>query len=216
MNVLIVEDHPLTAAVYCNILHDDKNTEWHTVIGLDCKQGYDAIITAKGNNKPFDLAIIDYSLPSYPDKKLFSGVDVALLIKKNFPDCKLLMITSHIEILIIYDLIRKINPHGLVTKNDINTDNLYDIINDVLQGKLFKSPQIKACIKEVWTKDFIFDDYNRKILHYLSKGYRAKELEEVINLSGSAIQNRISKLKKAFNAKDDRELLRKVFEEKYL
>jgi DNA-binding NarL/FixJ family response regulator len=216
MNVLIVEDHPLTAAVYSYILHEDKSKHWDITIALDCKQAYDAITGAKQSNHPFELAVIDYSLPSYIDKSLFSGADVARLIQKNFEDCKLIIITSHIEILTIYDLVRKINPHGLATKSDINTDNLPGIFYDIMEGKLFKSPQIKACIKEVWTKDFIFDDYNRKILQYLAKGYRAKELEEVINLSGSAIQNRISKLKKAFNAKDERELLRKVFEEKYL
>lgn len=216
MNVLIIEDHPFTATAYSNILYEDNTKNTIIVKALDCKQGYDAIVSARENAQHFDLAIIDYNLPSYREKNIFSGADLALLIRKNFESCKLIIITSHNEILIVYDLVRKINPDGLAIKSDINVDNLHDLFNDVINGKLYRSPQIKACVQEIWAKDFILDDYNRKILQYLAKGYRIKDLEKVVTLSSSAIHSRIIKLKKAFDAKDERDLIRKIFDEHYL
>lgn len=216
MNFLIIEDHPLTTAVYSSILLEDKALNTHIVMAYDCKQAYHSIMKARHDDKPFDLAIIDYNLPPYHEENLLSGADLALLIKKNFENCKIIIITSHSKILIIYDLIRRINPQGLASKSDISTDNLIDIIKEVLNGKLYKSPQINACVEEIWTKDLIFDDYNRKILRYLAKGYKIKDLEEVIMLSKSAINKRIIKLKKTFNAEDEKELLRKVFEQNFL
>lgn len=216
MNILIVDDHPLTTLVYSNILLQHKNLKADIVKAYNCNQAYQAVVKAKDTGKPLNLAIIDYNLPAYQEENLFSGADIALLIKKNFEDCKVIIITSHSEILIIYDLIRRVNPHGLASKSDITTDNLYDVVKAVLNGKIYKSPQINTCVEEIWTKDLIFDDYNRKILRYLAKGYRIKDLEGVIMLSNSAIQKRIIKLKKAFEAEDERELLKKVFEQKFL
>jgi DNA-binding NarL/FixJ family response regulator len=218
MNILLVDDHPLTVSVYATIISEEKNffKNARITIAHDCNEAFEVILNATNKNEAFDLAIIDYNLPPYKEEKILSGADLAILVAKNFPKCKTAIITSHYEILIIYDLLRRVNPQGLISKNDINTDNLCDMIKEIMNGASYKSPQIQACIKEVWTKDLIFDDYNRKILLYLSKGYRIKELERVIMLSGSAIQKRIVKLKKVFKAQDERELLKKIFEQGFL
>lgn len=216
MNVLIIEDHPLTAAAYGNILKEAKSAEINITTASNCQQAYNALCNAKTNGALFELAIIDYSIPSYREKNLFSGADVALLVKKCCADCKLIIITAHYEILIIYDLIRKVNPLGLATKNDLTSDNLFSLFDDILESKPYRSPHIKTCVQYVWDKNLTLDTHNREILHYLGKGYRIKDLENIISLSAGAIQNRILKLKKAFKAKDERELLRKLHDEKFL
>ncbi|PZR14350.1 MAG: hypothetical protein DI539_18950 [Flavobacterium psychrophilum] len=217
MNILLIDDHPLTVSVYSTIISESrlyKNVK--ITVAHNCSEAFEVILKAAQSKNNFDLAVIDYNLPPYREEKIFSGADLAILVSKNFPKCKIGMITSHSEVLIIYDLLRRVNPHGLISKNDLNADNLNEVIREILSGGSYKSPQIKACIKEVWTRDLIFDDYNRKILLYLSKGYRIKELEEVILLSGSAIQKRLLKLKRIFQAQDERELLKKIFEQGFL
>lgn len=216
MNVLIIEDHPLTANAYQKILSESNNKKINIVNARDCKQAYYALCRAKETGQSFELAVIDYSIPAYREKNLFSGADVAVLIKKCCTECKLLMITAHYETLIIYDLVRKINPLGLATKNDLTVDNLYNIFNDILGSKMYRSPHIKACVQWVWDNNLTLDTHNREILYYLGKGYRIKDLEAVISLSSSAIQNRILKLKKVFGVKDERELIRKLKDENFL
>lgn len=218
MNILLIDDHPLTVSVYATIISEEKNffKNVRITIAHDCNEAFEVIVNAANSNNAFDLAVIDYNLPPYKEEKILSGADLAVLVAKKFPKCKTAIITSHSEVLIIYDLVRRINPQGLISKNDINADNLCEILKEIMKGASYKSPQIKACIQEVWTKDLIFDDYNRKILLYLSKGYRIKDLEAIIMLSGSAIQKRVVKLKKVFEAHDERELLKKIFEQGFL
>ncbi|MDV6167364.1 response regulator [Flavobacterium sp. DG1-102-2] len=218
MNILIVDDHPLTASIYSSIILQDESSlqNSHTSIAHNCQDGYNAVLEFENSNSKIDFAIIDVNLPPFEKEKIMSGGDLASFITKRFAKCKICIITSHTEVLIIYDLLRKINPLGLVSKNDITTGNLCTIIHHILGGNAYRSPQIKACIDEVWNKDFMFDDYNRKILLHLAKGYRIKDLEEIVLLSGSAIQKRVVKLKKVFDAHDERELLKKVFEQGFL
>ena len=170
----------------------------------------------KDSDNLIDLAIIDYNLPPCGEQNILNGSDFATLLKKTYSNCKVIMITSHTEVLIIYDILRKINPEGLVSKNDVDITNFPDIMKEVLSGKVYKSEQIKKCIDEVWSHDAVVDEYNRKILQHLAKGYKIKELENVIMLSKSAIQKRILKLRQAFNAEDERELMKIIFEENYL
>ncbi len=216
MNILIVEDHPLTAAAYCDILAAAQSENLNIVNAIDCKQAYNALCELRKSEDSFQLAVIDYSIPACPEKKLFSGADVALLVQKCCADCKLFIITAHCEVLVIYDLIRRINPLGIATKNELTSENLNVIFEDVLDNKLYRSPHVKLCVEMIWERNITMDAYNREIINYLGKGYRIKDLENVVNLSAGAIQNRILKLKKVFNAKDERELLKKLYDDGFL
>jgi len=183
---------------------------------MNCLEAFEAIEDARQSSTSFDLAILDYSLPPYIDKGIFTGADIAILIAHHFALCKCLIITSHTEILLIYDIVRKVNPHGFATKNEITSNNLRDILCHLLSGHTFKSNEVKKCIDEVWKKNYISEDYNRQILFYLSQGYRVKDLEKKISLSGSAIQSRITKLKSTFAVQDERELVRVLFSQGFL
>jgi uncharacterized radical SAM superfamily protein len=66
------------------------------------------------------------------------------------------------------------------------------------------------CIKEIWKKDIMVEDYNRQIIHYLSLGFRVKDLHQVMPISQGAIQKRIVKINSIFEVTDKEGLLREV------
>ena len=216
MNVLIVDDHPMTADLYENLLLSQLENKPIIYKAGNCKEAYEAIIRVSLNNQEFDLAILDLNLPGYTEKGLANGGDIGFFLKKNYPGCKIIMITSHTEILIIYDLIKRLKPEGIAIKNDITAYNFTGIIEEVLSGEQYQSMLVKQCVKEIWKKDIMIEDYNRQILMYLSKGYKVKDIEQILPLTSSAIQKRIIKMKGIFNAPDDKSLIRQVIEEKYL
>lgn len=218
MNILIVEDHPMTALMYKDLIVEESvvATTNNITIVQTCQEAYSMIDICAKSGIGYDLAILDHNIPSYPEKKLNSGGDIALLIKKMFPTCKAFIITSHTEVLIIYDLIKKVKPEGLAIKNDITAYNFPDIIRDIIAGKIYKSMLVKQCLNTIWKKGIMIEDYNRQILMYLAKGYRLKDIEQIIPLSPSAIRNRITKMKKVFNSNDNNSLIRQVIEEHYL
>jgi len=215
MNILLVDDHPMTVEGFMNALlqvHLSKEKANFTKVH-NCKDGYDAIINT---TKSFDLAILDQGLPSYVEQSIESGSDLALLIREYQPDCKIIMVTAHTEVILIYDILQKVNPDGLIIKKDIRPDNLQFIVTEVLQGNQYHSTMVRSCIQEMRKKDLLFDDYNRQILSYLSKGFKVKELDGVVCLGDSAIQKRVIQMKNAFNVTDNTGLLKEAMKQGFI
>lgn len=181
-----------------------------------CEGAYIAINAAIQKGQLFDLAIVDQGLPSYAEQSIVSGSDLALLIRERMPNCKIIMVTAHSEVIVIYDIVKKVNPDGLINKNDINPDNLQLIVSEVMQGNQYHSLTVKNCINEIWKKELMFDDFNRQILSYLSIGFKVKELEDVVHLSTSAIQKRVIRMKTAFEVTDDSGLVKEAIKQGFI
>lgn len=218
MNILLVDDHPMALDLYENVILE-KFTHLSPLIitkALNCKEAYDALMDAKNNGTTFDLAILDYSLPIYIEKNILSGNDIANLISKENNSCKIVIITSHTEILLVYDILKKTKPAGIAIKNDITASGLRKMIEKVLNGDLYQSELVKMYIKEIWKKELLAEETNRQILFYLSKGYKVKELDRVIALATSTIQRRIIDIKKTFNVADDTSLIKEAIKQGFI
>lgn len=218
MKILLVDDHPMTVEGFKNALTQSIFLKGDPIFSKshNCEDGYATITKAVETKKTFDLAILDQGLPSYPKEGIESGSDLALLIKKTMPNCKIIMVTAHTEVIIIYDIVKKVRPDGLVIKNDITPDNLQKIVNEVLQNNIYHSPMVKSCINEIWKKELMIEDSNRQILLYLSKGFKIKELESVIFLTTSAIQKRIIRMKIVFEVTDDTGLVKEAIRQGFI
>jgi DNA-binding NarL/FixJ family response regulator len=216
MNILIVDDHPMTVEGFISALSKKAETYKPSFKKAhDCQHAYN-LIRSQSKAKPFDLAIIDHGLPSYEAKNLHSGVDLAFLIREKMPDCKIIMITAHTEIILIYDISKKIRPEGLVIKNDVTPENLPSIVKAVIDGEHYQSPLVRNSINEIWKKKLMIDDNNRQILFYLSKGFKVKELEPIICLTTSTIQKRIIKMKSVFQVNDDTGLVKEAIKQGFI
>lgn len=212
MHVLIVEDHPITVEAYISCLKSApffSESPQFTIVS-SCKEGYE-ILNSSVESIPFDLALIDQSLPIYAEGHLFNGSQLALLLQKKYFSCKIIMITSHSDIITVYDIIKKVKPLGLIIKSDVSASSLLQGIRQTLGGKIFYSPTVERILHEVWSKQLMIDDKNRQILLYLSKGYKIQELESIVLLSTSAIKRRIAHMKEEFEVSDDSSLVKEAY-----
>jgi DNA-binding NarL/FixJ family response regulator len=218
MKVLVVDDHPMTVEGYINALVSEPFGTNQPVFtkAYNCEEAYFTLEQAVSKRESFAIAIIDKGLPSYEEKTILSGSDLATLIRQKMPNCKIIMITAHTEIIIIYDIVKKIRPEGLIIKNDITPEKLQQAVMEVLKGNQYQSPTVKNCINEIWKKELMIEDYNRQILLYLSKGFKIKELEGIICLTTSAIQKRIIRMKKAFDVTDDTGLVKEAIKQGFI
>ncbi|ALM50118.1 hypothetical protein AMR72_15160 [Flavobacterium psychrophilum] len=197
MNILIVDDHPMVARFYESMLQESflQRADVHTVKAFNCEQAYKTI-TSDTDERKFELAILDYRLPAYTEIKILNGCDIANLVRKINPNCKIVFITAQTEVLIIYDIIKKVHPEALAIKNEIDSEIFHTIIETVMQGNCYQSKMVKACSSKIWRDEIMIDDDNRKIIFHLAKGYKVKDLESVVDLSQSTIQKRIINIKK--------------------
>lgn len=212
MNIILVDDHPMTVEGYCIALSVDSfiQNEPNFTKAYNCEEAYNALLKAIYSKQLFDIAIIDKSLPGFQEKSILSGSDFAVLLREKMPSCKIIMVTAHTEVIIIYDIAKKIRPEGFFIKNDITPEKLRQVVIDIMNDGQYQSAMVKSCINEIWKKELMVEDYNRQILLYLSKGFKTKELEAVINLATSTIQKRIIRMKIAFEVTDDSSLVKEA------
>ena len=218
MNVLVVDDHPMTVDGYISALSTAPFGLYQPVFtkAHNCEEAYSTLLKSTAVKHSFDLAIIDKGLPGYEEKSILSGSDLTLFIREVMPNCKIIMITAHTEIIIVYEIYKKVRPNGLIIKNDITPDKLRQAVIEIMQGSPYQSTMVKNCINEIWKKELMVEDYNRQILFYLSKGFKIKELEGVISLTTSAIQKRIIRMKKVFEATDDSGLVKEAIKQGFI
>ena len=90
-NILIVDDHPFIIQGYKNAITRYNPNAYEFVIAeaKDCQSAFDLITNT--DTAVFDIAFLDISMPSYEEKELYSGEDLAKLILQYMPDCKIVM-----------------------------------------------------------------------------------------------------------------------------
>lgn len=214
MNILIVDDHPMTVDGYQESLSHTSifTAPVHFCKAFNCEEAY----TKLQNTSNFDLAVLDFGLPPFPAMNIATGCDLAKEIRLKNPQCKIIMVTAHTEVLIVYDIVKNTKPEGLIIKNDLTPENLPIAVTDVLEGKEYHSPTVKKVIKEVWQKDLMVNDTNREILMYLARGYKIKDIERITKISMSTIQRRMAQMNDAFNVSEESSLVREAYLQGFL
>lgn len=215
INILIVDDHPFIIEGYKNAIkgYNSKGIyEFVITQAKDCKSGYEAITAADA--EPFGVAFFDLSMPIYEEKGIYSGEDLAFLIKNRMPDCKIILLTMHTELLKINTIIKRINPNGLVIKNDLTFDELLLAFDKILKGKKYYSQTVVKLVSQLQYGHIEIDNFDKQILFELSKGTKTKDIPQSVSLSLRAIETRKVNLKQLLGIKNgsDIDLLKEAKE----
>ncbi len=189
MNILIVDDHPFIIQAYRNALdkYSLQGYQFEVIQANNCKTGYESIMEAK---VPFDVAMFDLSMPEYAEKGIYSGEDLAAVIKIEMPDCKIILLTMHTELLKINNIIKNINPGGLIIKNDLTFDELIFAFDKIIKNESYYSQTVIKLVGQAQYNNIELDAFDKQILFHLSKGVKTKDLPQYIPLSLSAIEKR--------------------------
>lgn len=208
--ILIVDDHPINVDGYQTILSNiESNKEAQYLIAFDCEQAYNTINNNHLVDNTIDFAFIDVSLPPYEEKKMFSGSDIALFIRKLFPQCKIIIISMHKEPLWVNQIYKSVNPEGFIAKSDINYKCFPEIFQSIEKNEVYLSQSIKLSQKIMIQKNINWDDNDSKILQLIAQGIKTINLPDFIPLSLSSIEKRKANIKKQLilNSGSDKELI---------
>ncbi|MBF4486073.1 MULTISPECIES: response regulator transcription factor [unclassified Flavobacterium] len=211
-NILIVDDHPFIIEGYKNAITRYHPHQYEFLISQahDCKSGYDLIEDEKTPH--FDVAFLDISMPAYEEKDIFSGEDLAKLILKKMPNCKVILLTMYTELLKIKTIIRTIQPNGLVIKNDLTFDELLFAFDKVMKNDKYYSQSVQKIINQSPHNLIEIDEFDKQILFHLSKGTDVEDMPQYIPISINAIEKRKVSLKELLKVKSgsDEDLLKEA------
>jgi DNA-binding NarL/FixJ family response regulator len=205
-NILIVDDHPFIIQGYKNAItrYNPKEFEFFIEQANDCKSAYDIITNPEAT--VFDIAFLDISMPTYEEKGLHSGEDLAKLLMEFMPDCKIILLTMYTELLKIKNIIDTINPNGLVIKNDLTFDELLFGFDKVIKNEIYYSQSIQKMIDLAQSEIIEIDLFDKQILFHISKGTKTKDIPQYIPISLEAIEKRKLNLKKLLGIKDESDI----------
>ena len=186
----MIDDHPSMIEGYKIILsYNDFGYEIETTSATDTKSAYEIVSKTKKNNA-FNVVFLDYSLPAYTAKNINNGKDLAMIIKKRMPKAKIVVLTSHTESILLYDIMKEVEPAGILVKSDFSAEELLSAFQEIMEGKIYHSQTVKNTIKELTSKKIYLDSYSRQIISLIAQGINTKSIPNHINMSISAIEKR--------------------------
>jgi DNA-binding NarL/FixJ family response regulator len=173
------------------------NKNQHTIEiteAYNCEEAY-TIITNDNNTAFFDLIFLDYSIPPFPKQKIYNGEDLGVLIRKHMPDTKIIMLTAHFDTIRLYNVVKKIQPNGLLIKSDYKPPHLIEAFEKVLDDGIYYTPLVTEKIKEPLFSKGLLDSLDREIIVLLAEGLQIKSIASKMNVSEDTIKKRKSKIK---------------------
>lgn len=196
LNVLFIEDHEMMIRGYKSILSfNEYNFNITSQQAITCKAAYD-IITNPVNKALFTIIFLDYSIKeAYPEKNIFGGLEIGVLIRQNMPEAKIIMITSFTDSITLFEVVKKFQPNGLMIKTDYDPDCLPEIIKLILDGETYYSPEVKESIKQPLLTSGLLDKIDKEIILLIAQGLQISSIANKLNMSDDTIKKRKSKIK---------------------
>ena len=180
-NVLIVEDHALTAFALKTSL---KTLDF-------CDEIFEAVCALDAyrilNENKIDLILMDLGLPD------IDGVEATRKIREDNSDVKIIILTSHCE----KDEVQACLEAGInaYCTKDIKPDKLADVIEDVLAGSMYfdssvsdfvmqKTSQVQVKSDNVSVKDcYNLTQQEKRVLILLSSGLSNQQIAKKLDIS---------------------------------
>ena len=209
IRIMIVDDHPMTVDGYVSLISSIPQGDKKFYLAYSCQEAFFQIADFKTSKTPPDIAFLDLNLPPYEEENILSGTDVALLLRKTFPRCRLVVISMHKEPIWVDQIFKTIAPEGFISKNDINYETFPQVYLTILEGETYVSPSIAEARKLFDRKNIQWDAYDSRILQLLSEGVKTRNLPNYIALSLSTIEKRKANIKRQiiFDDGSDQELI---------
>ena len=217
LRILLADDQIIFAETISTLLNN--YSEDMTVVGI-AENGEKAIAMTR-THKP-DIILMDVRMP------VMDGVEAVQQIKKEFPQIKILMLSTYHE----EDLVRSsllVGASGYLLK-DISPTELIIALRALNSGVIQISPEIvKTLVQKKYNpNDVIFSENNegeiiddsslewihtltkreRELFIYMATGYDNDEIAKKLNLSLQTVMNMVSTVYSKLGVKDRFEIIR--------
>ncbi|MDR0574475.1 MAG: response regulator transcription factor [Tannerella sp.] len=203
VEVHIVDDHRMVADSLSKLINETEIARvtdvYHDL--ATCRDGL-----AKGLP---DILLLDIGLPDG------DGIDFCAEIKKQYPELKIIMLTSYKEFSIAKRALHN-GALGYILKNAESEEMLLGI-EAVSKGEVFLCDEIDILLKEKARDDVIWlSDRENEILRYVADGYTTKEIADLIFRDSETVKFFRKNLLIKLNARNVAELIKKAYEMKLI
>lgn len=176
IRLIIAEDHAMVRQMMADFLHQQEGM---TMVG---EAGNGEELLALLNSRPADLVLLDLHMP------VMNGAKTLDLIKKRFPDLKIVIISMDFGPFLLDEYIRR-GAHGFIPKG-CDIEVLLRAIYDVkAYGHCL--PLSKSLLKTkmpVFANTFDLTEKQVQVLSLTCKGLTNPEIAAMLNITTSAVE----------------------------
>lgn len=219
VNIVFIEDHPIIINSYVEILELVLQKKINKYVCTEAKEIVRFVHDLKSEIR-LDFAIIDYNLPPHMKYNIKNGRDAALFIKKHFPETKIVMITSHDESFLMYELVKDPQIHfdAIFHKSEVEFEHLEKLVSLKDKTDYYLSPTIKEAYQRILDNKIYMSKRNRDIVRCIAQGFDNNEISQRLDVCKSTLYKRKTIIKIDLYGKDinDGELIRLSRSEGYI
>jgi DNA-binding NarL/FixJ family response regulator len=202
IKVAIVDDHKILTEGLQGLINESGIA---TVVGI-AHTAQEARLSI-GFWKP-DVILLDVGLPD------ISGLDFCRELKKQFPDVKILALTTHNEYSIVRQMLDN-GASGYLIKNAVS-EEVISGIEAVAAGKIFLCHEVDLLMKRPSEKNIWLSERERELLRLVSEGLTNGEIADKIFLSPETIKGYRKNLLLKLGAKNTAVLVKMAIEQKLI
>jgi DNA-binding NarL/FixJ family response regulator len=205
INLLIADDHTMFLQGLMSLLEQEPNI---TIIGKAIN-GIEALeIIKKGD---VNFIILDVSMPG------MDGIELSKILKKEHPNVKILIVSTHSNVMIISRLIR-IGVNGYLLKN-AEKEELLKAINRIASGENYFAEELEerhlsnsSKIEKQVSNLTELSSREKEILVLIAHEYNTAEIAEKTFISLNTVNTHRRNLLSKLNAKNTAGLVKYAVE----
>ena len=207
VKIMIADDQQLIRESLKIILDSDPDFEVVKVVD----SGQEVLDSLK--TESVDIILMDVRMPN------MSGVDCTRIVKKEYPNIKVIILTTFDDDEYIYDAL-KYGASGYLLKG-CSLEELSTAIHNVLSGGACFNPNVAGKVAQFFSqmanshaevsfdgeeKEYDFSDTEQKIIAQIGHGYSNKEIAQKLGFSEGTIRNYLSVILDKLDLRDRTQL----------
>ncbi len=182
MKIAIVDDHQIIIDGIEMLLGLEKNIAILKTYTDACDFLQDM---REGKISP-DLLLMDLMMPS------MSGFECAKVLKQEFPNLKIIILSMNCDPKVVYELVEKIKIEGYLSKN-VNRQNLVQALQEVQLGYIHLSEEAEMALNQFQRKiidypQIILTAREKQIVKLMIDGLTNKEISNALFISESTVE----------------------------
>lgn len=200
--IFIIDDHPMVIEGLQSLLTPIENT----VVAATATNAADAMKWLEKNT--VDLILLDINLPD------MSGVELCKLIKDNYPQTKILGISTYSDRSYISRMITN-GASGYIIKNAPGAE-IAEAIQVVMSGKLYMNLNMEYLLKPPVVNQIgelpKLTRREKEVLGYIADGFTNNDIAEKLFISPSTVDTHRKNLLAKLNVNNTASLIRLAVE----
>lgn len=182
MKTVIIDDHNIIIEGIEMLLGFEKDIK----ILKSYNDGYDFLDDLRTNKIVPDVVLMDLMMPT------ISGLECSKILKKEFPEIKIIILSMNCDEKVVYDLIEKIGVEGYLSKK-ISRKELVSALNDVKLGYIHLSEEASRALSEFKKRIFEYPEIKlsareKEIVALMMNGNTNREIAEKLFISESTVE----------------------------